>query len=225
MQSTPTPTLRKQKTESLLTDLSFSINEKLPVKVDETEAVLRTPQEIAKRILGFAYLGLFAGDDEADVEEIIEYLKEETIWEVLSNREKEYFIKAELTESDKISISWRSECMFILLWVLNKIEKQEWPINECNISDCLNLLPEYLEPANAFIENASLRSITEILDETDLLFRLNWSIKEKAESTLKPTIKVNPGVVQEWQQTLSWVIYKNVDWDDVSTIPGIKMVK
>lgn len=225
MPSPPSPTLRKQKTEYILSNLGFSINEKLPVIVAETEAVLRTPQEIAKRILAFAYLGLFADDDEADVEEIVKYLKDETIWEVLSDREKAYFIKAELTDSDKISISWRSECMFILLWVLNKIEKPEWPIDECNISDCLDELPEYLDPATDFIEAASLRSITEILDETDLLFRLNWSLKEKAQTTLKPTIKVNSGVVQEWQQALSWVVYKNIDWDDVSTIPGIKMVK
>lgn len=225
MPSPPSPILRKQKTESILSNLGFSINAKLPVIVDETEAVLRTSEEIAKRILGFAYLGLLADDDEADVEEIVYYLKEETIWEVLSEQEKAYFIKAELTDRDKISISWRSECMFILLWALSKIEKPNWPADECNISNCLDVLPECLEPANYFIESASLRSITEILDETDLLFRLNWSLKEKAETTLKPTIKVNHGVVQEWQQALSWVVYKNINWDDVSTIPGIKMVK
>jgi Domain of unknown function (DUF4272) len=206
---------RKEKTELYLKGLGIPYNIGLPIVDEEDEAIIRKPADIAKRIFVLAYLGVYAED--GDRNEIIEYLKLENIWDAVSDDEKELFLKDESTEQDKVNISWRSEAMYLMLWTINKIDKLDLPIEECSIWDTLNLLPDYLEPTKDFIANATIRTTQEILDETDLIYRLHWMVRQSGIENKTPAANINASMVMERHYALNWITYYDENWDEIMT--------
>lgn len=204
---------RKQQNENYLRGLGFKFVS-LPILEEECDTEIREPSEIAKRIFVLAYLGVYAEDGDRD--EIIKYLKEEHIWEAVSDIEKELFLKDKLTEQDKINISWRSEAMFTLMWAIHKIDKLALPTEECSIWDTLNLLPDYLEPAKDFISKAKTRSKKEILNETDLIYRIHLIIHRDIQKGEDPSGNINESIVKERRYALNWLTLYEYNWDEIT---------
>ena len=107
---------RKIKTEHYLKGIDIPINPLLPVIEEEREVQIRNSKEIIERILVLTYLGVFADSPtKGDKDEVINFLKTERLWEAVSEYEKTLFSKKKLTEKDTINISWKTECIYILL--------------------------------------------------------------------------------------------------------------
>ena len=154
---------RKEKTEAYLKGLDIPINPWLPVIEEEADTIIRTAEDISKRIIILLYLGGYAED--GDRKEIIDFLQAESLWDSVSDYEKELLSKRRLTEKDKIKISWQSENIYLLLWAINKIDLLVLPIEHCNIGEMFDLLPCPFEPTQDYIQNATVRSKPEILDK------------------------------------------------------------
>ena len=206
---------RKEKTELYLRELGIPFNIGLPIIDEEDEAIIRQPADIAKRILVLAYLGVYAED--GDRNEIIEYLKSENLWDTVSENEKELFTQDELTEKDKINISWRSEAINVLLWTINKVDNLDLPIEECNVGEILDLLPDFLSTSKEFIETATIRNTSEILDLADLTFRLHWMTRQSGLEGKEPVLGINGGILQERHYALNWITYYDENWDEITT--------
>ena len=204
---------RKKKNEAYLKELGFKFVG-LPILEEEDNTEIREPVEVAKRIFVLAYLGVYAEDGDRD--EIIEYLKAENIWDAVSEIEKELFLKDKLTKQDKINISWRSEAMFTLLWAIHKIDKLDLPIEECSIWDTLNLLPDYLEPTKDFISYATTRTKSEILNETDLIYRIHLIIHRDIQTGNEPTANIDESMVKERRYAFNWLTFYEDNWDDIT---------
>ena len=69
-----------------------------------------------------------------------------------------------------------------------------------------------------FIKNAKLRSISDILNENDLIYRYHWAVVESRVNGLNIPSEINPSIVMERHYALNWLIgYMNQAWDDIST--------
>jgi hypothetical protein len=204
---------RKEQNEAILKENNIRINPYLPTIEEENEVIIRSAPDIAKRILILAYLNttIDNGDDKQD---IIAHLKTEKLWGHVSQREQEFFNKDVLSEKETISISWRIECIYVMLWAINKIDDLGLPTEEA--SGTVNLIPGYMESGKEFINGAVIRKTTEILDASDLIYRIHWAIKQaRIDNTEVPNI--NPDVVQEWHQSINWITFYEDRWDDITT--------
>ncbi len=206
---------RKEKTELYLSKIGIPININLPPLEEENEVRIIAASDIAKRILILAYLGGYSQD--GDKTEIIEYLKDEKLWDALSKNEIKLFSQKKLTKQDKINISWRSEGMLILLWAIKKIENTGLPIDQCNIGEILDLLPEPFTSSNEFIEKSSERTAREILDKADLIYRIHWATRQAELEGKDTPANCKSEILQEWHNAINWVINYAETWDDITT--------
>ncbi|MEZ5055403.1 MAG: DUF4272 domain-containing protein [Saprospiraceae bacterium] len=208
---------RKLETEKYLKELKIPYIDHLPTIEEESETLIRTAESISKRILILTYL-CYVGEEEDGKEEVVKFLKKYDLWEETSPNEKELLIsKKELTNQDRINISWKSECIWLLLWVIGKFEKLELPIQEASIPEILEYIPEFMTNPSNFIKTAKLRNKSEIMDASDLNYRLHWATRN-AELNNEDSTKLNPSVVMERHYAINWVTnYEGLEWDKITT--------
>jgi len=205
---------RKKNTERLLKSLNIPFIDHLPLIEEEDEAKIRTPQEVAKRILVLTYLN-YVSEEPNDREEVITFLREQELWDSVSNDEKDLFSK-ELSDKEHINISWRSEAIWLLLWVINKVDTIDLPNEEVSISQILELLPEFMTDTKDFVQSATIKSVSEILDLSDLTYRLHWATRHTELNNLE-TLDLNSSIIQERHYAINWVTYYEDNWDDITT--------
>lgn len=207
---------RSNRTEKILRELNIPINPSLPLIEDESEIHIRKASDIAKRILILTYLNIIA-DDEVAKQEIIEFLKNESLWDFLSGEEKSLLAKEKLTVKDKVNLSWRSEAIWILLWAIKKVDILQLPTEECNVADILNLLPSFFEPTKEFIYTAHIRESSEILDMSDFIYRLHWAVRDSKLKGQDIPNGMNAGVIYERHYAINWITCYEDDWDEITT--------
>ncbi len=206
---------RKQNSQRLLKSLNIPFIDTLPQIEEEDEVKIRRPQEIAKRVLVLTYLN-YVSEEPNDREEVIKFLKEQELWESVSNDEKNLFSK-ELSDREHINISWRSEAIWLLLYILNKIDSLNLPTEEISISQILKLLPEFMTDTKEFVQSATIRSISEILDLSDLTYRLHWAIRDTELNNLEALDLNSSIIIQERHYVINWVTYYEDNWDNITT--------
>ncbi len=208
--------LRKQQTEKLLKKLNVPFIDHLPLIEEEDEVKIRTAQEIAERILILTYLNYILEVPE-EKEKVINFLESNNLWNKVSNEEKVLFKKSDLTEQESINISWRSEAIWILLWALNKVDNLELPIDQANINEIVSKLPNFLSDPTDFIENAEVRPTSEILDISDLTYRLHWAARNAYFNNQPMPANLNLSIIIERHYAINWVTYYADDWDEITT--------
>ena len=206
---------RKEKTEIYLKGLDIPFNFGLPLIEEESDAIIRSAADIAKRIFILVYLGVYSED--GDRNEIIEFFKSEELWGSVSECEKKLLLKKKLTEKDKINISWRSEGIYLMLWAINKIDNLALPIEQCDIGEMLDLLPISFDSTYDFIQNACIRTTEEILDKSDLIYRIHWATREAESNDEEIPGSVDTGIIEEWHYAINWITYYDEKWDDILT--------
>jgi hypothetical protein len=206
---------RKNRTESFLQNLNIPINHYLPCLQEEEEVKIRSPKEIAKKILILVYLNVAIED--GDKNEIREFLMEKGLWNDVSENEKILFDKETFTEREKVNISWRTEAIWTLLWCINKVEHLELPIEQCLPSEIFELLPEYLDSPVEFINSVSIRSVSEILDMTDLIYRIHWATREADIKHQEIPGDFDSSIIFERHYAMNWVTFYADDWDEITT--------
>ena len=125
---------RKKQTEKYLKSLNIPFIDHLPLIEEESEVKIRTAQEIAERILVLVYLA-YVSEVVDERENVIDFLKTNSLWDKVSPDEKELFQKEELTDQETANISWRSEGVWLLLWTINKVEKLDLPTEQVEIPE------------------------------------------------------------------------------------------
>jgi hypothetical protein len=206
----------KAKSEKILEERKIKINKYLPFIESENEVVIRTPKEIAERICVLAMTNLVAFNSISG-EDASEYLKSYNLWDLVTPNEKEFL--ANPTEEKKSNESWKCECIWTLMFAINKVPDLGFPNELCSLND----IPEDDYPVspdkdpNDFINSITeARSKTEILAANDLYYRLDWACVDARINGTEMT-EVHPGVVYERHYALNWLInYNEAAWDDVT---------
>lgn len=205
----------KKQTEVLFKSLGIPFFDQVPLIEKEQESKIRSPQDIAKRILILTYL-CYISIVEEDKVEIIEFLKKENLWASITDDEQKLFLKEKLTEKEKINLSWRSEGIWLLLFTINKIEKLELPQQEIEMNIIFNEIPDFMTGTKEFIKSAMIRPASEILDLWDLTYRIHWAIRNVELNNLTP-LDLHPSIVFERHHAINWVINSSLNWDDITT--------
>lgn len=201
----------------------------------ETES-LRTPQEVAQRVLALHAVVCVARGRPR--EETLAELKASGAHVALSPKEHTFLAVKKLPEQERQSMIWKLEDLWLLMWSLRHIDKFSWPNEMCDVEGLHELIFEKSKDSKAFIEQAQLRSLRSILDACQMIIQLqavirsahladevipenlNWKKPTKQVSVLEcPTI----GVVAERHYALNWLRkFGDADWDDVDvpTVPS-----
>lgn len=183
------------------------------VETDE-KVKIRKQDEVVDRALALGYIGLKSeGLEQKDLSQM-NY--DFGISAKLTPNEKAYANAENPSEQQKIDANWRYESLHVLLWALGYVDTLSYPDKMCNVADDVKIIYELKE--QGFREKAKLRSKKEILDQADLILRLNWAcVSARVKGEQAPS-GLNSSVVVERHHTLNWLInYMNQNWDDVST--------
>jgi hypothetical protein len=148
---------------------------------------------------------------------VLDFLKSNSLWDKVSPDEKELYNKDKLTEQEKINISWRTEAVWLLLWTINKVDKIKLPIDQVKVNDIVEHLPDFLGDPKEYIDTSEIRPTSEILDISDLTYRLHWATRNSEFNGKNMPANLNENIVQERHYAINWVTFYADEWDEITT--------
>ena len=215
MNAPDSPAKRKERTEGYLKSLGVPVNPHLPLVEGETAVRFREPKEVAKRAV--VLYALVAVAHRADRERATSWLKREGLWESVSPKEKAFLESDDPPEQDRVEASWRAESLWTLLWALGKTERLDLPKEMCDTQLIQQIMPAPESSCTEFINQAALRPPPEILDATDLIYRVHWAVVDARLNGRETPGGFHPGIVYERHYALNWLVWYADEWDDVAT--------
>ncbi len=226
---------RKARSEKILKENNALINFELPPIEDSREAAIKSPEEIVRRAvaallttqIAMECLNYYDGDGNNDtVMESAGFFREMLesfdLEDELTEDEERYFELADddeelPTEKEASDMSWRVEMCLPLFWACGLVEELPYPDEE---SEYVLELSQTLSSCDDFddiMDLVEMRSDGEILDEADLIFRMDWACVEAWIKQEKPSGNLSLDVVVERHKGFNWIIgaYDAEDWDNV----------
>jgi len=205
---------RKERSEKLLQAEGVPVNKFLPVIETEKEAKHRSKGEVAYRALALLVVAVKGeGLEQTIVDKIIE---EYGLNSYFTPKENAFIQNSTPSQHDRVQFSWRYEAAWALLWALSYVEELEKPFAICDVSRAVTFMKE--RNIKLFLADAKLRPMSEILDQTDRIYRYHWAIVDARIKGAKAPAGLEPSVTVERHYALNWLIgYMEQEWDDIST--------
>lgn len=180
----------------------------------EENVTIRTKDEVLDRAIALCYLELKS--ENADKESLAIFDKKYNAMPKLTAKEKEFALADNPTEQQIANANWKAESYHVMLWALGYIDNLVYPSEICNIGDDVKLL--FSKTEKEFRNNAKLRSKIEILNQADLILRLDWAcVNARLKNEPSPG-ELDKDVVYERHYSFNWLTkFMNQAWDDVTT--------
>ncbi len=180
----------------------------------EAEATLRTQDQVVDRALALCFIGLKS--EGMPSEQLAAIDKDYHISAKLTPEERAYVTALHPTEQQQTDANWRYEGLHVLLWALGYVPTLAYPDRMCKVAPDVKVIHDLTEAQ--FRQHARLRSKKEVLDQADLILRLDWACTEARLKKEAPPGELNSEVVTERHHALNWLIkYGNQDYDNVTT--------
>jgi len=211
-----TPERRKAETETLLRKLGIPTLDHLPLIEDDSQVQTQSAADIARRVLILCYLG-YCAEMPDERGPVVSYLKQYDLWDSVSPEEQDQFQKPEMSEQEVINAIWRCEALWLLLWSIQRVPELALPREAIHPQEALRLLPGFLEDPVDFIKTAKLRPSSEILDMSDLMYRMHWAVRDAYLNGRPIPAGLNTSVVQERHYAINWVTCYADEWDEITT--------
>lgn len=206
---------RKDLTNAFLKQKGIPTLDHLPFVEDYKEARFRDAKEVARKAV-VLYGLIFVANKEKTSEEIISYFKKYDLWEAVSPGERQYLEKKNKTDDDNNPVAWRVENLNVLLWALGHFDKLPFPTMLCDFSDYQNLPTLDADPTG-WLKGSKLRNKEDILNETDLIYRIHWATEDARINNKKVPVSLNPDVIMERHFALNWLTMYAEEWDEITT--------
>jgi hypothetical protein len=206
---------RKDLTNAFLKQKGVPILESLPLVEDYKIAKFRDTKEIASKAV-VLYGLIYVANKAKTSEEITGFFKKYNLWKYVSPNERTYLAKPNKTDKDNNPMTWRVENLNTLLWALNHFDKLAYPTEMCDFRNYKNL-PSVENDPTEWINNSKLRETEDILNETDLIYRLHWATEDARVNNTKTPANLNTDVLLERHFALNWLTMYSEDWDDITT--------
>ena len=209
----PAARRRKQRSERILLSEGVPINPGLPPLEPADGLVPPHKEEIALRALCVLMTAIKA--DRMHQTMVLRVVRQYGLAAHLSPVEKEFIRNAELSDGEKARFSWRYESAWVLLWTLGYVDSLGAPGSRCNVEFAVDCMRD--RNRQAFISDAKLRSLDQILDQADLVYRYRCSLVEAALAKRKPAANLNAAIVFERHHAFNWLIrHRDRDWDNAA---------
>jgi len=167
----------------------------------------RSAQDIAGRLSALAYvIGL--GFDAKGIN-LLEHLNKYDLMPYVSSYENELLNQDIIGDQDKINMSWLTECAQVLAWCIGLVDLNHF--KHCD-DDLAQKIPFKTDPKE-FIQEASLRPISEIQEQSDLLYRMHWYARNSGLTGKE--CELSEGIVSERRKAIDWAYGVEEDWDEV----------
>jgi hypothetical protein len=199
---------------------------------DDDQVRLQDAAEVARRAIILWALALRA--EGTPQEEVAALIDKADAWDSVSPSEREIFQATSIEPGVADSLVWRLESLWVMLWALGHVEQLHWPDDMCNVPRLVEIMRAQ-ESNPAFIQEAKLRDVDQILDAQDLTMRINWAIRESSlreqatiplrldwsgEVNWVPIVECpGVGVTEERHHALNWLVQflAPENWDEVDT--------
>lgn len=214
---------RKERSEARLQGEGVPFIRHLPRLETRDEVKLRTKEEIAYRSLALTVVTAKAiGMRQPSVENAVKHLG---LSPHFSPRERGFILDPTPPHQDVVHFSWSGEAAWPLFWALGFVDRLDRPISvvgERDLPQAVHAVQDY--GAQPYIDSARLRSLDEVLHETDLIYRYHWAVREAWLRGHKMPAGLDPGVVEERHHALNWLAVpcdeqpdEWPEWDEVDT--------
>ena len=198
-----TPEQRKQNSEAVLSRHAIPINPSLPLIESQEQTRLRTADEVLQRLVAlWAVAGTaFLPDNDF----FARYVKENQLLGCLSATERSFLFATRPTEQQRIHASWQLEGLYFVAWCGGLVGQLRIPTSESSVESVMHLFPQEGEDLSRLQGALALRSVREVLDWSDLLYRLHWAVRDARRKGVAAPSGVKGGVVQEWHRAANWM--------------------
>lgn len=144
----------------------------------------------------------------------LEYIRSNNLETFLTENERWFLENA--IEEDKINETWKSECVYTLLWALSVVDNLEDFSDLCNLNTSEKGYPFFNTDTNPdkFLKTSvfKVRSVVEIIKMSDLYSRLDYICDWCKINNLE--CPVDPAMIYERRYALMWLT-QTVAWDSV----------
>ena len=204
---------RKEKSEAFLEVKGIKTNKNLPCVTSSEDVELRTLKEVIDR--AYALLIVAVKGEGIEQEHLVKTVGAKKI-DSLSSKENQIYQAESLDDQERAYATWRYESLYTILWALGKMEELKYPSEICDVQA---IVGKIFQPSREEFEGSvKLRSESEILDELDKTYRMNWACVDARITSQEVSGNINPSVVYERHYSLNWLTkYQNQDWDNVQT--------
>jgi len=205
---------RKEKSIAKLNQQKIPVIQHLPVIEDSNTAKKRTKEEIAHRAIALCIVAVKGeGLDQVTVEGLVKRYDAQSFF---TPGEEKFIKNPTPAQKDRIKFSWQYEDYWVMLWALGYIDTLDYPNKACDVQKAVKFFHD--NSTEEFMAKANLRSLSEILDEADLIYRYDWAVVNARVKKQDAPVGLDEGVVTERHYALNWLIgYMDQDWDDVTT--------
>jgi len=206
-----TATTRKEATQQILE--THHIKQNLSLPVISEDIILRDKYEVLDRI--YALVTVAAKGEGVPPENLGKVMERLEIVH-FSEQEKVIMSKELLSDQEKANATWRYESLYTLLWAIGKVNELPYPSQICPVEVIVSMILK--ESREEFTKSAQLRTNAEVLDQLDLIYRMNWACVTARINNEEVTGSLIPSVVYERHYALNWFVsYQDQEWDYVST--------
>lgn len=214
-----TPEQRKQRSEKKLKRKGITVASHLPVTSEKGQQ-LRKANEIFDRVTALWEVVNNALEvEDADKEISMDFLKEIDARNKLTPLEQRFLAGERIKEQELMNLTWRTEEIKVLYWVLNELAEMGEPITEAEdviftVSERLIKRTDSLEKAR---NSARVRNHTEVLDMLDYIYRLHWAARNHRTSNTGIPASYQLDIIMEWDAALVWVTSPEIRRDEITT--------
>jgi hypothetical protein len=204
---------RKEKSEAILESNGIKVNKNLPCLPSMEKVNLRTVKDVIDR--AYALLIIAVKGEGIEQEHLVKTVEAKKI-NSFSPKENYIYQSEALNDQERTYATWRYESLYTILWALGVMDELKYPNEICDVQ---GIVGKIFQPSREEFEgSAKLRNKSEILDELDKTYRMNWACVDARIKGQEVSGNINPSVVHERHYSLNWLTnYQNQDWDDVQT--------
>lgn len=127
---------------------------------------LRRVRRVAQRAVAL-YALLHGVYQEAKPKELITWLKRQGLWKLVLPEEQAFLLNPRPTEEEADEMSWRIERLYVMLWVLRRVDDLDVPRLTASL-EAVDDLPIPLQDTDSWINDSFFREHDEVWYEYDL---------------------------------------------------------
>jgi hypothetical protein len=128
--------------------------------------------------------------------------------------EHHHLTTPEPTPQKTTNMLWRYECVPVLAWTLGIVPDLAPPTQTCDVPAITSLILG--TNLNALERRARLRSVADILDQADLMYRLHWALRDAQLNGQPAPDGIDASVILERRWTLEWLLDPTTPWDEIT---------
>lgn len=174
----------------------------------------RTAAEVAIRAIILHCVTVVGYD--VDSGPIIDWLKEQDIWDSASPVERAFLTNEARTAEETCDARWRQEAQWALLWSIEKVAHIGLPTQHCDITLLVDeVMPALGNSITGFVSSSTLRSPAELLAEDDRVYNLHCYARQAFREGSMPSDLIYDVLFQR-HYAFSW-LDSQTEWDAVRT--------